>query len=238
MATQIKQVESKLIYDQFKVKEGLIVQGSVHKAERAGVLVKLQGTLAFLPKSLSIPGEKYIVGQPVRAILKEVLLEPRSENQLILDQTSPGFLRQLLVLEIPEIFDKIVEIKDIVRSPGYKSKVSVFSGDPNIDPVGTCVGVGGARIKPVLKEIGGEKIDIIKWSKNREEYIRDSLKPAQIDRVEMINDNKARVWLDEDQRSLAIGKMGQNISLASQLTGAEIQLAEKGGNSVAVVFED
>lgn len=238
VASRIKEVEAAQVYEQFKDKEGLIVQGTVHKVERVGVLVKLQDYMAFLPKSLSIPGEKYLVGQPIRAVLKEILPEPKNENQLILDQASSEFLRQLLSLEIPEVYDRLVEIKSIVRSPGYKSKVVVYSNDPNIDPVGTCVGVGGARIKPVLKEIGGEKIDIIKWSENQEEFIRDALKPAQVDRVEMTGDNKAMVWLDEDQRSLAIGKLGQNINLASELTGVEIQLADKAGGAGAPVFED
>lgn len=237
VATKIKLVEAKLVYDQFKDKEGLIVQGVVHKIEGAGVLVKLQEYMAFLPKSLSIPGERYIVGQPVRAVLKEILVEPRNENQLILDQASPEFLRQLLSLEIPEIYDHLVEIKKIVRSPGYKSKVVIYSNDPNIDPVGTCVGVGGSRIKPVLKELGGEKIDIIKWTESQEEFVRDALKPAQIDRVEMVGDNKAMVWLDEDQRSLAIGKLGQNIKLAAELTGIAIQLADKGGAVSDPVFD-
>lgn len=237
VATKIKQIEAQLVYDQFKGKEGLVVQGVVHKIEGAGVLVKLQDYMAFLPKSLSIPGERYVVGQPIRAVLKEILLEPRNENQLILDQASPEFLRQLLSLEIPEIYDHLVEIKKIVRSPGYKSKVVIYSNDPNIDPVGTCVGVGGSRIKPVLKELGGEKIDILKWTESQEEFVRDALKPAQIDRVEMIGDNKAMVWLDEDQRSLAIGKLGQNIKLAAELTGIAIQLADKGGAVSDPVFD-
>ena len=236
VASRIKEIEASSIYNQFKSKEGLIVQGAVHKVERVGILIKLQDYMAFLPKSLSIPGEKYLVGQPIRAILKEVLAEPRGENQLILDQKSNEFLKQLLSLEIPEVYDRLVEIKKIVRAVGYKSKVAVFSNDPNIDPVGTCVGVGGARIKPVLKEIGGEKVDIIKWSENQEEFIRDALKPAQIDRVVLTGESKAMVWLDEDQRSLAIGKMGQNINLASQLTGVEVQLADKARGPVKAVF--
>ena len=239
VASRIKEVEASLVYEQFKDKEGQIVQGVVHKVERVGVVVKLQDCMAFLPKSLSIPGEKYLTGQPIRAILKEILPEPKNENQLILDQASPDFLKQLLSLEIPEVYDRLVEIKKIVRMPGYKSKVVVFSNDPNIDPVGTCVGVGGARIKPVLKEVGGEKIDIIKWSENQEEFVRDALKPAQIDRIEMVGDTRAMVWLDEDQRSLAIGRLGQNINLASDLTGVEIQLADKAGSgSEDPVFDD
>jgi transcription termination/antitermination protein NusA len=227
IADKIRLIEAEIVYKAFKDKEGSIILGSVNRCERSGALVKIQDTLAFLPTSLMIPGDKCIVGYPIRALLKEVLLEPRNESQLILDRKSPEFLKGLFELEIPEVFEKLVEVKKIVRSPGYKSKVAVITNDPNIDPVGTCIGIGGARIKPILKEINGERIDIIHWSDSLESLIKDSLKPAQIDRVELIDKKSAKVWLDEDQRSVAIGKMGQNIALASQLTGVDIQLVEK-----------
>ncbi len=228
IAGEIRQIEASSVYDEFKPKEGQIIQGVVHKVERSGVSVKVQGDyLAFLPKSLSIPGERFVAGFPVRALLKEVLREPRNENQLVLDRASSVFLARLFELEIPEVFEKIVEIKKIVRIPGYKSKLIVVSNDMNIDPVGTCVGVGGARIKPILKELGLEKVDIITWSDNKEYLVKDALKPADINRVEISDDEtSARVWLDEDQRSLAIGKMGQNIALASQLTGIAVDLVQ------------
>ena len=225
IATKIREIEASAVYDEFKEKEGTLLQGTIHKCERAGVSVKIQDYLAFLPKSLSVPGEKCLVGFPVRALLKEVLPQPRNENQLILDRSSEEFLRQLFEAEVPEIYEGLVEIKKIVRKAGYKSKLAVVSNDPNIDPVGTCVGVGGVRIKPILKELGSEKIDIIAWSPSQETFVRDSLKPADINRVEISDDGKsAKVWLDEDQRSLAIGRMGQNIALASQLTGLQVEL--------------
>ena len=224
IANRIRDIEASAIYNEFKDKEGDIVIGTVHKCERNGISVKLQDNLAFLPNSLTIPGDKCVVGMPIRALLKEVLSEPRNENQLILDRTSPEFLKKLFELEIPEVYEKLVEIKKIVRIPGYKSKIIVVSHDKNIDPVGTCVGVGGVRIKPVLKELSNEKIDVISGSDVLETLVKDSLKPADINRVEIIDDNNVRVWLDEDQRSLAIGKMGQNIQLASQLTGMNIHL--------------
>jgi len=226
IASKIRKIEADIIYSEFKDKEGTIVSGMIHKCERGGVVVKIQDVLAFLPRSLTIPGEKYIVGYPIRVLLKEVLAEPRNENQLILDRTSELFLERLFELEVPEVFEGLVQIKKIARKPGYKSKVVVVSNDENIDPVGTCVGVGGVRIKPILKELGGEKIDIIAWSDVLESFVRSALKPAEINRVELFGDGVARVWLDDDQRSLAIGKMGQNISLASQLTGVEIQLVQ------------
>lgn len=224
IANSIRKIEASSVYQEFHSKEGTIVHGTVHKCERGGASVKIGDTLAFLPKSLMIPGEKCSAGYTIRALLKEVLLEPRNDNQLILDRSSELFLQRLFELEIPEVFEKLVEIKKIVRTPGYKSKVAVISHDKNIDPVGTCVGIGGARIKPILKELGGEKIDVIVWSDSPEIRVRDSLKPAQINRVEIVDDQNANVWLNEDQRSLAIGKMGQNISLASRLSGYNIHL--------------
>lgn len=230
IASRIKQIEAQIIYDQFKDKRGQIIVGTVHKAERNGVSVKFGDVYAFLPYALSIPGERFTVGYTVKALLKEVLSEPQGDNQLILDRVSPEFLEALFALEIPEVFEKLVEIKKIVRAPGYKSKVAVFSHDRNIDPVGTCVGVGGSRIKPILKELGGETIDVFLWSDVLPLFVKNSLKPAVIDRVEMGADNTiARVWLNEDQRPFAIGKSGQNILLASQITGVSIQLVREDG---------
>ncbi len=224
IANSIRRIEASAVYEEFKDKEGTVIHGTIHKCESGGASVKIGDTLAFLPKSLMIPGEKCLAGYTIRALLKEVLPEPRNDNQLILDRSSDLFLQRLFELEIPEIFEKLVEIKRIVRTPGYKSKVAVVSNDKNIDPVGTCVGMGGARIKPILKELGGEKIDVLTWSESPEIRVRDSLKPAQINRVEIEGEQSANVWLNEDQRSLAIGKMGQNIMLASRLSGYDIHL--------------
>lgn len=226
IAGKIRSIEAEAVYKQFIKREGTIVHGIIHKSERRGVSVKLDDTLAFLPKSLMSPADKCQVGFSVRALLKEVLPEPRNENQLILDRVSPEFLQCLFEAEIPEVFEKLVEIKKIVRAPGYKSKVAVISHDSNIDPVGTCIGVGGVRIKPILKELGGEKIDVIEWSDSIETLVASALKPAEIGRVEVIGDQSVDVWLEEDQRSLAIGKMGQNITLASRLAGVNINLVQ------------
>ncbi len=225
IANKIRKIEAEAIYNEFKEKENSIVHGVVHKCERGGIVVKLQDSLAFLPKSLMSSTDKCVVGYPIRALLREVLVEPRNESQLILDRSSGQFLHKLFELEIPEVYERLVEIKKIVRFPGYKSKVVVVSNDINIDPVGTCVGVGGVRIKPILKELGGEKIDILSWSDDPEIMIKNSLKPAVVNDVE-VRDGKAYVWVDEDQRSLAIGRGGQNISLASQLNEMDIDLVQ------------
>ncbi len=227
IAQKIRAIEYAAIFDEFKDKEGTIVHGVIHKCDRHGVTVKVGDALAFLPKSLQIPGDKCIVGYSIRALLKEVLSEPRNENQLILDRASAEFLKQLFELEVPEIFENLVEIKRIVRAPGYKSKIVVVSHDQNIDPVGTCVGVGGARIKPILRELGLEKIDILEETSSLDELVRKALKPAEVNRVEISDDQQhADVWVDEDQRSVAIGQMGKNIALASQLTGLELTLVK------------
>lgn len=226
IAQKIRSMEAESVYQEFKSKESTIVQGVVHKTERNGVTVMVHDTLAFLPKSLMIPTERYIVGYPLRALLKEVLAEPRNENQLILDRASADFVKKLFELEIPEVFEKIVEIKKIARSAGYKTKMVVSSSDKNIDPVGTCVGVGGARIKPILRELNSEKIDILAASQTPEQFIKDALRPAEINRVEIVDAADAKVWVDEDQRSLAIGKLGQNIALASEITGINIHLVK------------
>lgn len=231
IASKIRKIEADAIYREFKDREGDIVVGVIHKIERNGVVILLGDTYALLPRSLSIPGEKYVVGFSIRALLKEVLAEPQNDYQLILDRSSDRFVAKLLELEIPEVFERLIEIKKIVRIPGYKTKILVASNDLNIDPVGTCIGVGGSRIKPILKELGTEKIDIIGWSNNIETLVKNALKPAQVDGVEMVNDSTAKVMLGDDQRSIAIGRMGQNIVLASRLTNIDIQLTPERGDS-------
>lgn len=224
IANKIREIEAQAVYDEFKDKAGAIVYGVVHKCERKGVLVKIQDVYAFLPKPFMSPNDKCVVGYPIRALLKEVLLQPRNESQLVLDRASSDFLLRLFELEVPEVFERLVEVKSVARIAGYKSKILVHSHDRNIDPVGACVGVNGARIKPILKELGGERIDVIAWGDSREDVVRDALKPAVVKRVEIVDDKSADVWLDEDQRSVAIGKKGQNITLASDLSGFKINL--------------
>lgn len=240
IAQRIKDVECLAIHDEFKSREGEILQGVIHKVERAGVVVKIHDFLAFLPRSSSVPGEKLTVGYPVRCLLKEVLLQPRNEHQLVLDRVSPLFLQRLFELEVPEIFEGLVEVRKIARKAGYKSKIVVASKDSNIDPVGTCVGVAGARIKPILKELGAEKIDVIGATDSFEQLVQNALKPAEINKIELSDDKKkALVWLDDDQRSVAIGKMGQNIALASELVGCAIELVGYDSRSeVEQIFDE
>ncbi len=225
IAQKIRAIEAKALYEEFKDKEGTIVTGTIYKTEIRGVMVKLGDALAFLPKSLMIPGDVCTPGYAIKALLKEVLEEPRNDNQLILDRKGPEFVAELFRLEIPEIYENVVEIKKIARIAGYKSKVIVISHDSDVDPIGTCIGFGGARVKPILRELGTEKIDLINETFSSEDGVRAALKPAVVRHVEMVN-GEAHVWLDSDQRSLAIGKMGQNIALASELCGVAIRLME------------
>lgn len=227
IATSIRELEQQAVYNEYKEREGTIVSGLVHKRERNGFVVKIGDSLALLPEENLVPGETMRIGHPVKALLKEVCAVSRGDYQLILDRASAAFVKKLISLEIPEVFEGIVEIKKIVRSPGYKSKALVVSSSKEIDPVGTCVGVGGARIKPILRELGQEKIDLIEWTDSLDVLVKGSLKPAEIDKVEVSSDNKrATVWLAQDQRSYAIGRSGQNVSLASRLTGVEIRLQD------------
>lgn len=228
IAQKIRGLEQAGVYEEFKPKEGTLINGMVHKSERAGTVVKVGESMAFLPRSCSIPDENLRVGYPIRALLKEVLPESPGDHQLILDRASTDFVARLLEVEIPEIFEGIVEVKKIVRAAGYKSKIIVASNSGDIDPVGTCVGVGGVRIKPILKEIGREKIDLIEETDNPEKLIEQALKPAEIDKVELnIEGTEAIIMLAQDQRSFAIGKLGQNIALASKLTGVDIHLQDE-----------
>lgn len=226
IASKIRDLEQLAIFDDYKDKKDTIITGIVHKKERAGFAVKLGEILALLPQEGIIPGELIKIGHPIKALLKDIYPSAKGDYQLFLDRACPEFVKKLLEIEIPEVFEGLVEVKKIVRIPGYKTKIVVASTRKEIDPVGTCVGVGGSRIKPILRELGQEKIDLIQWTDSIEALVRSSLKPAEIDIVQVGQDNKVTVWLAPDQRSFAIGKMGQNINLASKLVGLEIQLQD------------
>lgn len=239
IATRMRELEQRVVYDEFKPKEGTILNGMVHKKERAGFVVKIGDAMAFLPMSCTVPDEVLRVGYPVRALLKEVMLQARGDHQLILDRSSAEFVRRLLESEIPEIFEGVVEIRDIVRAPGYKTKVVLVSHESEIDPVGTCVGVGGVRIKPILKELGREKVDLIEYTDDIEAFVAAALKPAEIEKVFVDSAaRRATVWLPLDQRSFAIGKQGQNISLVAQLTGLDVQLQERKVATLSAIADE
>lgn len=243
IATKIRDLELLAVYNEFKDRQGTIVTGLVHKRERNGWVVKIGEALGLLPKENVVDAESIKIGHQMKFLLQGVLQSVRGDSyQLIFDRASADFVQKLLELEIPEVFEGMVEVKKIVRIAGYKTKAVVASNSKEIDPVGTCVGVGGSRIKPILRELGQEKVDLIEWTDSIEDLIRDSLKPAEIDKV-IVEHKQAVVFLAEDQRSYAIGKMGQNILLASKLTGMEIQLqdlakASSGASDKGSIEED
>lgn len=227
ISSKIRELELLAVYNEFKDRVGTIITATVHKSERGGWVCKIGELMAFLPKENIVDKEAIRIGYQVKVLLKDVLAAVRNDGyQLILDRASAQFVEKLIELEIPEVFEGVVEIKKIVRVAGYKTKAIVASRSKEIDPIGTCVGVGGARIKPILRELGQEKIDLIEETDEIEDLVRDSLKPAEIDRVDVIDSSRAIVLLSQDQRSYAIGKMGQNILLASKLVGLEIQLQD------------
>jgi N utilization substance protein A len=223
IAQKIKSIEAEAVYKEFSSKVGTIMNGTVHKVDPFGAFILLYGVVGYLSRRNMIPDEKLIPGMAIRTLVQDVLVEAKNDSQLVLDRASTGFIKKLLELEIPEIFDGIVIIEKIVRIPGYKSKVLVSSKDSHIDPLGTCIGAGGSRIKPILKELGSERIDIIPMVKNQEEQIAYALKPGIVESVRLSGD-VAYIEVLPENRSIIIGKGGRNISLASDLTEVTIEL--------------
>ena len=225
LASKIMELEKDHIYGKYKDKIGDIVTGEVYQVWKKEILIlDDEGNELILPKSEQIPSDYFRKGDTVRAIVYKV--ELRNNNPLIiLSRTAPAFLERLFELEIPEIFDGLITIKKIVRVPGERAKVAVESYDERIDPVGACVGMKGSRIHGIVRELKNENIDVINYSTNLQLFIKRSLNPAKINNIKIIEEEKrAEVYLKPEEVSLAIGKGGLNIRLASQLTGYEIDV--------------
>lgn len=225
LASKILELEKDHIYGKYKNKIGDIITGEVYQVWKKEILIlDDEGNELILPKSEQIPSDYFRKGDNVRAIVYKV--ELRNNNPLIiLSRTAPAFLERLFELEIPEIFDGLITIKKIVRVPGERAKVAVESYDERIDPVGACVGMKGSRIHGIVRELRNENIDVINYSSNLQLYIKRALNPAKINSIKIIEDQKkAEVYLRPEEVSLAIGKGGLNIRLASQLTGYEIDV--------------
>lgn len=225
LASKILELEKDHIYGKYKSKIGDIVTGEVYQVWKKEILIlDDEGNELILPKSEQIPSDYFRKGDNVRAIVYKV--ELRNNNPLIiLSRTAPTFLERLFELEIPEIFDGLITIKKIVRVPGERAKVAVESYDERIDPVGACVGMKGSRIHGIVRELRNENIDVINYSANNQLFIKRALNPAKINSIKIIEDTKrAEVYLKPEEVSLAIGKGGLNIRLASQLTGYEIDV--------------
>jgi N utilization substance protein A len=200
--------------------------GVVFKSENNQVLIRLnERTEGILPREERIAGEKYNPGDRMKFFVLDVRQTTRGPR-IVVSRTHPGLLRKLLELQVPEIADGVIEIKNIVREGGARAKVALMTLDANVDPVGSCVGKDGARIKPVSRELAGEKVDLIIWNSDPLVYIRNSLSPARVAKVEPVLDQErsVQVYVYPDQLSLAIGKAGQNVRLSARLTGWKIDI--------------
>ena len=221
---RIREAEKVSVLEEFGKRQGQILSGKVQRIERGNVYIDLGRAVGLLGREEQIPGEHYSQGERIKAYLYQVEESPRGIN-LRLSRSHPQFIVKLFEVETPEIADGVVVIESIAREAGSRTKMAVASKDRNIDPVGSCVGQRGVRVSTVINEVGGEKIDIIEYSNLPEEFIAQALSPAKISSVVLDHENKqAKVTVDEDQFSLAIGKGGQNVRLAAKLTGWKIDI--------------
>jgi N utilization substance protein A len=229
---KIREAEKTSVLEEFGQRQGEIVNGTVQRIERGNIFVDFGRATGLLQYDEQIRGEHYKQGERIRAYLYSVEESPRGVF-LRLSRSHPKFLEKLFEIETPELANKTVEIKAVAREAGSRSKIAIFSNDEHIDPVGSLVGQRGVRVSTVMSELGGEKIDVIEWSEDLSQFIEDSLSPATVMNVEMIEEEKrAVVDVSPDQQSLAIGKGGQNVRLAAKLTGWKIDIkSAKGENS-------
>ena len=224
---KIQEAERDIMYNTFKDRENELLNAMVQRVEYGTVHVNLDNKLTtILPTDQQIPRERYYAGQRVKLYLDKVIKTSRGP-QLIISRSHPNLVMKLLELEIPEIKSALVEVKAIAREPGVRSKIAVTSNDPKIDPIGSCVGQKGIRVQNVMDELNGERIDIIQWAEDIEQYIRTALAPAKVAAIEIDKDDRrAKIYVNPDQRPLAIGKNGQNVRLASRLTGYELDIMD------------
>ena len=222
---KLREAEREIVYNEFNDRKGEIVSGIVQKADKNIVVMDLGKLEGIMPTKEQIPTEKYKVNDKIKGYVLDVKKEQKGAPQVIVSRSHPDFVRKLLEFEIPEIYEGVIEIKSVSRDPGYRSKVAVYSPDPNIDPVGSCVGQKGVRIQNVINELNGEKIDVIEWNEDPSIYIAASLLPAQVLAVDVKQEEKfAQVIVPDNQLSLAIGKSGQNARLAAKLTEWKIDI--------------
>jgi N utilization substance protein A len=224
---KVRDAEREIIYNEYIHRKGEVITGIARRIERGNLVIDLGKTDALLPRNEIIPGEQFKPGDRVQAYLSDVALSARGP-QLYLTRTSGKYLMKLFEMEVPEIREGIVEIKLCAREPGARSKIGVVSSDRDVDPVGACVGMKGIRVQNVIQELKGEKIDIIPWSDNPMIFVRSALAPAEISSVRVDERNKTmEIMVEDDQLSLAIGRKGQNVRLAAQLTGWRLDIISK-----------
>lgn len=225
---KIREAEKDVVFNEFSNKAGEIVSGTVYRFEKGNIIVDLMGKAeGILPRPEQIPQEEFRQGERVSAYLCEVKKEARGP-QIILSRAHPNFVKKLFELEVPEIYEGVVEIRAISRAPGERTKIAVWSKDEKVDSVGSCVGMRGVRVKNIVTELHGERIDIVRYSEDIHTYIGAALSPAEISEIKLDKENKkALVVVEQDQLSLAIGKHGQNVRLASKLLGWDLDIRTK-----------
>ncbi len=224
---RVREAEREAIYNLYKDHEGELLSAQIQRVERQGdAFIDLEKATVVLERQHQIPGERLFNGQRIKVLLEKVARNEKGP-QIIISRSHPDLIKALLDLEVPEVSEGLVEIKVIAREAGVRTKVAVAAKEEGIDPVGACVGQKGVRIQAVTDELGRERIDVIEWSSDPIKFLINSLSPAKIVSIELLKNQKlAKVYVTEDQRSLAIGKMGQNVRLASQLTGWEIDIED------------
>jgi len=221
---RIREAERNIIFEEFSGRETDIVTGVIQRYDKKNIIIDLGKTEVVLPLNEQIPSEEYVQGNRIKVYILEVKKTTKGP-QITVSRSHPGLVKRLFELEVPEIYEGLVEIKGISREAGSRTKISVYSKDENVDPVGACVGPKGTRVKSIVDELSGEKIDIVKWDKNMAEYISNALSPSKVLGVEIEESDKiARVTVADNQLSLAIGKEGQNARLAARLTGWKIDI--------------
>jgi N utilization substance protein A len=224
LVQRVREVERGKIFDEYKGRVGEVITGTVQQQDRTGVLVTLGKAEAFLPKKESIRRERWHQGLPIKAYVLEVL-DVTKGPQVILSRTHSGLIEKLFEAEVPEIYDDIVEIKAVARDAGGRSKIAVYSKDERVDAVGACVGMKGSRVQAVVKELSGERVDIVPWSEDAQQFVTKALSPAKVQSMRVDRDlQQMVVVVDDEQLSLAIGREGQNVRLAVKLTGWKIDL--------------
>lgn len=223
---KIRELERDMVFTEYNDKKGEIVSGLVQKAESGSTIIVDLGKLeGIMPLKEQVPTEHYKVNDKIRGYVVSVEKGAKGNPQAIISRATPDFVRRLFELEIPEIYEGLIEVKSVSRDPGNRSKVAVYSKNENIDPVGSCVGQKGVRIQNIINELNGEKIDVIEWSEDPSAYIAASLLPSQVLAVDIKEEEKfAQVIVPDDQLSLAIGKSGQNARLAARLTNWKIDI--------------
>ena len=224
MMQRLRQAEKEMIYEEFKDRAGDVVSGTVRRFERNDVMIDLGKFEGIMPNRERVQGEDYNIGDRIRCYVLAVENEGRGP-EIILSRSHPNFVRRLFEAEVNEISDRTVEIRGIAREAGFRTKVAVWSMDPKVDPVGACVGMRGARVKNIVRELNNEKVDIIRWSEDPKEFVREALKPAELRSIVVDEPNKiVHVTVDEADLSKAIGRKGQNARLSSRLMGWDVQV--------------